>query len=132
MRDEEGWLYKLQEILGIERTGDSARWVDTSGTAHVQPLESLVSMNLWGFTEGLVEDLESGFRAFLEAGPGAGDEYYLPVAVGEAVRAGRARVKVLDEGGRWCGMTSPGDRATTVAVLRELVDAGEYPERLWD
>jgi hypothetical protein len=41
-------------------------------------------------------------------------------------------VAVLDEGGRWCGMTSLEDRATTAEVLRELVAAGEYPEKLWD
>jgi len=38
---------------------------------------------------------------------------------------------VLDEGGRWCGMTSPKDRATTARILRELVEQGEYPEILW-
>ena len=53
------------------------------------------------------------------------------MAVGEAVREERARVKVLDEGGRWCGMTSPEDRAATAEVLRDLVEAGEYPEQLW-
>ena len=132
VQDEEGWLLGLKEILAIERAGDSARWQAEGDSTTSEPLTSLVSMNLWGFTGGLVSHLESGFRAFLEAGPGPKDEFYLPVAVGEAVRAGEARVKVLDEGGRWCGMTSPEDRATTAAVLRELVEAGEYPERLWD
>ena len=132
VQDEDGWLLGLQEILAIERAGDSARWQMEGGATQIEPLTSLVSMNLWGFTDGLVGHLESGFRVFLEAGPGPKDEFYLPVAVGEAVRAGEARVKVLDEGGRWCGMTSPDDRATTAEVLRELVDAGEYPERLWD
>jgi hypothetical protein len=88
-------------------------------------------MNLWGFTPELLDHLERGFGAFLDAGPGPRDEYYLPVAVGEAVQAGTARVAVLDAGGRWCGMTSPDDRAATAAALRELVAAGEYPEALW-
>jgi hypothetical protein len=132
VQDEDGWLLGLQEILAIERAGDSARWHDGGGETRSEPLETLVSMNLWGFTDSLVGHLESGFRAFLEAGPGPKGEHYLPVAVGEAVRAGEARVKVLDEGGRWCGMTSPEDRATTAEVLRELVAEGEYPERLWD
>ncbi len=132
VQDGGGRLVKLQEIPAIERAGGVARWTDADGIAHVQPLQSLVSMNLWGFTTDLTAGLESGFRAFLDAGPGREDEFYLPVAVGEAVREKRAKVQVLDEGGPWCGMTSPADRATTASVLRELVDQGEYPEHLWE
>jgi len=131
VQDADGRLVRLQEILAIERNGGLARWRDADGMAHVQPLESLVSMNLWGFTPELTAELEAGFEAFLEAGPGLRDEYYLPVAVGDAVTGGRAQVTVLDEGGRWCGMTSPKDRATTARILRELVEQGEYPEILW-
>jgi hypothetical protein len=132
VRDEDGWMLGLKEILAIERVGDSARWQAEGGATRIEPLDTLVSMNLWGFTVSLMGHLERGFRGFLEAGPGPKDEFYLPVAVAEAVRAGAARVKILDEGGRWCGMTSPEDRAATAEVLRELVDAGEYPEQLWE
>ena len=131
VQDEDGWLLGLQEILSIERVQDSARWQPERGSTRIESLDTLVSMNLWGFTDSLVGYLERGFRAFLEAGPGLKDEYYLPVAVGDAVRGNRARVKVLDEGGRWCGMTSPEDRATTAGVLRELVAEGVYPAKLW-
>jgi hypothetical protein len=34
--------------------------------------------------------------------------------------------------GRWCGMTSPGDREITVEILRDLVNKGVYPEKLWE
>jgi len=132
VQDEDGWLLGLQEILSIERAHDSARWQPERGSTRIESLDTLVSMNLWGFTDSLVGYLDRGFRAFLEAGPGLKDEYYLPVAVGDAVRENRARVKVLDEGGRWCGMTSPEDRATTAEVLRELVAQGVYPEKLWE
>ncbi len=132
VQDENGYLLGLQEVLSIQRAGGAARWQDDGGTTHIEPLDSLVSMNLWGFTDSLVGHLERGFLTFLEAEPGPKDEYYLPVAVREAVGGGQARVKVLDEGGRWCGMTSREDRVETAKVLRELVDEGVYPERLWD
>jgi hypothetical protein len=132
VQDDSGALVALREVVAIERADGGARWVDGDGIRRTEPLDRLVSMNLWGFTPELVAHLERGFRAFLEAGPRPKDEYYLPVAVGEAVAGGAARVTVLDAGGRWCGMTSPGDRAATAAVLRQLVDAGEYPEKLWE
>jgi hypothetical protein len=132
LQDGDGWLVGLQEILAIQRNGDVARWQDADGVGHITPLDSLVSMNLWGFTPDLLGHLEDGFKEFLAAGPGLKDEFYLPVAVGEAVSAGTARVKVLPEGGRWCGMTSPEDRETTAAVLMDLVGQGVYPEKLWE
>ena len=132
LQDGDGWLVGLQEILAIQRNGDVARWQDADGVGHITPLDSLVSMNLWGFTPDLLGHLEDGFKEFLAAGPGPKDEFYLPVAVAEAVKAGTARVKVLPEGGRWCGMTSREDRETTAAVLKELVGQRVYPEKLWE
>ena len=131
-QDSQGWLTELQEILSVERSGGVARWRDDDGVQHIEPLETLVSMNLWGFTPDLIGHLERGLRTFLKAKPGLKDEYYLPVAVGDAVADQTARVKVLPEGGRWCGMTSPKDRASTAAVLKDLVDGGVYPEELWE
>lgn len=131
-KDSQGWLTGLQEILAVERVGEVARWRDADGVQHIEPLETLVSMNLWGFTPDLVSHLERGLRTFLKAKPELKDEFYLPVAVGDAVADRTARVKVLPEGGRWCGMTSPEDRASTAAVLKELVDGDVYPESLWE
>ncbi len=132
LQDEDGWLVGLQEILAIQRDGDVARWQDADGVGHITPLDSLVSMNLWGFTPDLLGHLEDGFREFLAAGPGPKDEFYLPVSVGEAVKARTAKVKVLPKGGRWCGMTSRKDRETTAAALQDLVGQGVYPEKLWE
>jgi hypothetical protein len=131
LQDKDGWLVGLQEIVAIQRDGNVARWEGDGGVGHITPLDSLVSMNLWGFTPDLLGYLEDGFKEFLAAEPGPKDEFYLPVAVAEAVKAGTAKVKVLAEGGKWCGMTSREDRKTTAAVLRELVGQGVYPEKLW-
>jgi hypothetical protein len=132
LQDAAGLLTGLEEVVAVERAGGHALRIDPDGTARQEPLDRLVSMNLWAFTPALLDHLERGFRTFLAAAPGAKDEYYLPVAVASAIEAGSATVAVLDAGGRWCGMTSPSDRETTAQVLRELVEAGEYPERLWE
>jgi hypothetical protein len=132
VQDIDGYLVGLEEVLAIERDGQEARWRDAEHTLHIQPLNSLVSMNLWGFSIELVGHLEREFRAFLDENPEPKDEFYLPKAVFGALRTGNARVTVLPGGGRWCGMTSPEDRENTVAVLRHLVNKGVYPENLWE
>ena len=132
VQDIDGWLVGLEEIPAIKRDGQEAVWKDAAGKVHYQPLESLVSMNLWGFTHEFLGHLERGFVAFLDNNPSVKDEYYLPKAVAYALGTGNARVTVLPSGGRWCGMTSPKDRDITLAVLQDLVNQGVYPEILWE
>lgn len=132
VRDIDGWLVGLEEVPAIRREGREAIWQDSAGSVHYQSLESLVSMNLWGFTHELLGHLEKGFARFLDNNPSITAEYYLPNAVAYALSTGNARVTVLPRGGRWCGMTSPEDREITVATLQELVYKGVYPEKLWD
>jgi hypothetical protein len=132
VQDIDGYLVGLDEVLAIERQGLEAVWQDATGALHYQPLESLVSMNLWGFTRELLGHLEREFRHFLDENPEPKDEFYLPMAVRGALSTGNARVTVLPTGSRWCGMTSPEDREITVAALRNLVQQGVYPENLWE
>lgn len=132
VQDIDGYLVDLDEIPAIKRDAHEAIWEDSNGKFHFQPLESLVSMNLWGFSNELLRHLEKGFISFLDNNPSVTDEYYLPKAVAYALDTGTARVSVLPKGGRWCGMTSPEDREITVTVLEELVEKGVYPANLWE
>lgn len=132
VQDIDGYLVGLDEVLEIEREGAGAVWRDATGAVHKQDLDSLVSMNLWGFTRELNGHLDREFRHFLDENPGPKDEFYLPMAVRGALSTGNARVTVLPTSSRWCGMTSPEDREITVAVLRDLVEHGVYPEKLWE
>jgi hypothetical protein len=89
-------------------------------------------MNLWGFTPAVVDVLREGFVEFFRS-PGAEEgEYPLPTVIRQAVGRGAARVRVLDSGSQWFGMTHSADRPRVEAALRQLVVAGLYPERLWD
>ena len=42
-----------------------------------------------------------------------------------------ARVRVLDAGSPWFGMTYPADRPRVEQAIQALVRSGVYPERLW-
>jgi NDP-sugar pyrophosphorylase family protein len=132
VQDVEGYLVGLEEVLAIERDGMEARWRDADHKLHMQPLNSLVSMNIWGFSKELLNHLEREFREFLDENPEPKDEFYLPKAVFGALSTGNARVTVLAGGGQWCGMTSPEDRENTVSVMQHLVDKGVYPANLWE
>jgi hypothetical protein len=128
----DGWLADIVETIGLEKDGTGARRTDEQGRVHEFTGDETVSMNLWGFVPAFLAELRGAFERFLrDRGASADAELYLPVAVQEAIRAGRARVRVLPSTDRWCGITNPRDKDDVVRFIRGLVDQGAYPAKLW-
>lgn len=128
----DGFLRKVVERTRIERAGDGGIVVRDAGAEERLTGEELVSLNMWGFTPRLFEQMEELFRGFLaERGQEEKSEFYLPFAVDELVSSRQARVKILPTGDAWYGVTYPQDKPTVIAGIRQLIDAGVYPEKLW-
>lgn len=130
--DRDGYLKKVVETFGIQRDGEQAVGKNAAGETLTLPLNSAVSMNMWGVTQEFLFELERGFAAFLKNG-GISDvksEYLLPQVLDTMIQERRATVKVLETPDKWFGVTYKEDKEAVVRALRELVDAGSYPERL--
>ncbi len=129
----DGTLRTIRERVRIQRFGDAIRHTEDGEHWIDLPADSVVSMNMWGFTPSLFEELDTGFVEFLEArGTDLKAEYFLPERVGELVAAGRARVKVLRTGERWFGITYKEDKPFVEQAVRALIERGVYPPSLWD
>ena len=131
--DAAGWLETIEEVTGIVPMSDG-RYSGMGETGKVELSgDALVSMNLWGFTPAIFDTLRHGWREFFRSEPGGGArEYLLPTVVREAVRRKECRVKVLEAGSRWFGITHAADRPVVSAALQRLVAEGRYPEHLWE
>ena len=89
-------------------------------------------MNMWGFTPDYFKYSEDYFVEFLKANSGnLKAEYFIPLMVNKLVNEGTATVKVLDTTSKWFGVTYAADRQSVVDKLQALVDAGEYPAKLF-
>ena len=113
-------------FTGTARVAAVAR--DARGGEQRLTGDELVSMNMWAFTPAVFDELERLFTAFLErsaADPAA--EFLLPAAIQSLIEGGRARVRVLPEAGRWCGITYREDRDAVAAHIAGLVARGVYP-----
>src|SRR6266480_5157127 len=75
--------------------------------------------------------LRRGFAEFLHQDTAGRSEFLISHGIGDGVRRGEARVRLLSTQGSWLGVTYTDDRPRVETALRQLVDAGEYPERLW-
>ncbi len=113
---------------GIEYSEDGGQtWTEIDG-------DTLVSMNMWGFTHSILDEIKAGFPAFLEKGLKENPlkcEYFLPAVVSGLLAEGRATVKVLESEDKWYGVTYKEDKPVVVAAVQSLKDAGLYPQELW-
>ena len=97
-------------------------------------LDQHVSMNMWGLPPRFLDELEKDFPRFLD-NIREGDlkaEYLLPTIIGNLVKAGRARVRVLETRDKWFGVTYREDKEAVVAAIRRLIADGVYKEHLYD
>ena len=133
--NEEGYLTDIAERLRIEKYENGIHFTEDDGATWTDlAADTIVSMNMWGFTPGFLDKLDAGFPAFLEtAVPGnpAKAEYLLPRSVDALIKQGVASVKVLTSADKWYGVTYAQDKPVVVAALAELTKAGKYPDGLW-
>jgi UTP-glucose-1-phosphate uridylyltransferase len=127
----DGFLVSVTERTQIRRAGDFIQYADSQGRWVDIPDETIVSMNMWGFTPDIFGELERRLVTFLEkSGADLKAEYYLPSVVGDLVREGKAKVRVLKSEESWFGLTYPQDLPAAQRAVRDLIRHGVYPDRL--
>ena len=136
VEDEHHFLKTVTERTHIEKAGSNARFTEDDGnTWTTLPGDTIVSMNLWGLTEGFMKEAEQRFPAFLDRAlvenPLKG-EYFLPSVISDLIAEGKARAKVLRSTDKWHGVTYKEDKPVVVAAIAEKTATGLYPDHLWD
>jgi CTP:molybdopterin cytidylyltransferase MocA len=122
--DPDGYLVVVRELSVTrhpEGEGFTARPAVGDGDEFDLSGEEIVSMNLWGFSEGIFDDLERAIARFdPDTAPhaeGKPAELLLPDVVARVVSAGLGRVRVVETKGRCIGLTHPDD----VPLVRSIV-----------
>ena len=131
----QGELLGIDERTRIEKRGETIAYTTDNGESWVDlPEQSIVSMNMWGFTRSILVELQSKFPAFLQKGLQADSlkcEYFLPEVVSELIQADEASVAVLKSRDKWYGVTYKEDKPIVVNAIRAMKESGLYPQYLW-
>ena len=129
------FLTQVTERTKIEK-GEPPRYTEDDGkTWTALAGDTIVSMNMWGFTRSFLDESLARFPAFLDKALAENPtkaEYFLPTVVSQLIDEGKARVKVLRSEDRWYGVTYREDKPTVTAAIAEKTAAGLYPDRLWE
>jgi len=112
-------------IMFTEDTEDEQTWIPISG-------DSIVSLNMWGFTPVLFDEIKQRFGLFLRATDGQlKAELFIPTVVNELLQEGKARVKILPTKSQWYGVTYQPDKQRVKDAIAAMVADGQYPPNLW-
>ena len=131
----EHFLSQITERTKIEQ-GPPLRFTEDDGATWTElPEDTIVSLNMWGFTRSFLDEAWKRLPAFLDkalAENPAKAEYFLPSVVSQLIEEGKARVKVLRSEDKWYGVTYREDKPTVMNAIAEKTEAGLYPDRLWE
>lgn len=132
--DERGYLRDITERTHIISTVDGPLMTEDKQTYTALAPDTVVSLNMWGFSAGMMQALKNGFPAFLDqtlASAPLKGEYFLPSVVDAELRAGRATARVYTTSDKWFGVTYREDKPEVEHALSRMTADGLYPSPLW-
>lgn len=131
-----GELVEINERTQIEKHNGGIAYTEDGGETWTELAEdTVVSMNMWGFTRSILEEIKEGFPAFLDEGLEKNPmkcEYFLPSVVSNLLGEDKASVAVLTSKDKWYGVTYKEDKPVVMAAMKNMMETGVYPKHLWE
>jgi hypothetical protein len=130
--DQAGFLQSVEEWTGIRSSNGKIFGQNSGGQEQSFSGDEVVSMNVWAFPANVFPALEDEMNQFLEnCSDSARDEFYLPAAVDQWIRSGRADFRSNLATCQWMGVTYREDKPAVAEQVRNLIAAGLYPDPLF-
>lgn len=132
-KSEEGYLEKIVEYQKIAKKHDLVVY-ENNGIWEKVDGDSICSMNYWGFSHHIFDQLEPLFKEFLDNNLEKDPlkcEYVIPTAIGQLVDDNQIKVKIYSSEDQWFGVTYQEDKEQVVKKFQEFKDQGLYPQDLW-
>lgn len=128
---KDSFLKEIKERK-VQKFNDSIKYMNNNGNWIDLPKKNIVSMNIWGFTPSIFNELEKRFITFLKTNADTADsEYLIPEVIGSLIKEEKVQVKVLRTAEKWFGLTYKEDKSIVQKNIRKLIEKEIYPLDLW-
>ena len=130
-----GYLEEVVERTKIIKKGEAAFYTEDEENWAELDYNSTVSMNMWAFNTNIFEELEVGFKKFLDTEVKLNpkkSEYFIPSVVSNLLSENRISVKVMESGDKWYGVTYKEDKYIVRRAIENLIKEGVYHKNLWE
>lgn len=131
---ENEYLKEVVERTKIIKKGEAAFYTEDEVNWIELNYNSTVSMNMWAFNKNVFEEIESGFRRFLDTEVKIDplkSEYYIPSIVNSLLKNNRITVKVIPSQDKWYGVTYQEDKHIVRSAIEKLIKDGIYTTNIW-
>lgn len=132
---ENGYLREVVERTKIIKRGETAFYTEDEINWIELDYNSTVSMNMWAFNNNVFEEIENGFREFLENDAKKNplkSEYYIPSIVNSLLEKNKITVKVVPSQDKWYGVTYQEDKHIVREAIERLIKEGVYTSDIWE
>ncbi|MEY3947381.1 MAG: hypothetical protein RL512_192 [Bacteroidota bacterium] len=129
--NEEGDLASITERINIARVNGIITCQDGLAPETLSE-DTKVSMNFWCFATSFFDRTATQFANFLnESGQELKSEFFIPLVADQFIQEG-GKIKVVPTQSSWFGVTYKEDAPFVQQSLENLINAGEYPSKLWN
>lgn len=124
------WVVKkIEEHYAIWYNGDwelvDKEWINI-------PIDSLVSMNFWGFNKSIFILLEEEFKKFInEYGSDPQKEFWISTICNKLIKNWDATCYLETTTEQWEWVTNIEDKPILQQFIKEKIEEGYYPKNLW-
>ena len=128
-KSNNGILSEIAEVYDIILNNDGT--ISDNAVGELDP-QAPVSMNMWGFTPDVLDNMQKSFEEFLKTIP-ADDiksEYPLPTFIGKEITSNNLDIKVYTTNAEWFGVTYAEDRPAVSERLNKMKENNIYPKKL--
>lgn len=133
---KDGKLVTIVERTKIEKQGDKIAFTEDDGKTWTEVAgDTLVSLNIWGFTKSYMDEILDRFPKFLsETVPSnpLKSEYFVPLVVADILADDKCEVQILTSQDRWYGVTYKEDKPIVMQAFADMKASGLYPKKLWE
>lgn len=129
--DEQGNLTSVQERTKIYRDGEQIVYEEDQQKIPLSE-NTVVSMNFWCFHPEVLSFIDAGFKDFLKINGTLPKSEYFLTTVGDSFIQQGGKIEVVTTNATWFGVTYKEDAPDVKEKIRQLIEAGYYPENLWD
>jgi choline kinase len=129
--NKEGDLASITERINIARVNGIIACQDGL-TPETLSEDTKVSMNFWCFATSFFDRTATQFVNFLnQSGLELKSEFFIPLVADQFIQEG-GKIKVVPTQSSWFGVTYKEDAPFVQQSLEILINAGEYPSKLWN
>jgi NDP-sugar pyrophosphorylase family protein len=125
-------LISIHERTKIYRNKEGNITYEEDGKTFQVPDTSKVSMNFWCFDPTVFGFIGKIFSEFLAAnGQDPKSEFFIPIIGDRFIKEGKGQIKIIPTSSNWFGVTYKEDAPSVQKSLNDLIEAGEYPDKLY-